>query len=193
MSTFFPPAELLFEGEVCSLDNDSGKKAIKDRFTQIYDEYRSAIYKFCLVRLRGDSHAAEDCMQNTFIVLYKKMQSKEEIEYPRAFLYRTADNLILKCVSQKVREEKSTVPLDEYEDLAYEERQDEIDSDIDYSVLNRKITAILNEEEQMLFKLKYIDDLTIEQAAAAVSISQTAAAKRLQRIRDKIKNSIKVE
>lgn len=174
------------------MGKNGNKKAVQDRFTEIYNEYKSSIYKFCLVKLNGNSENAEDCMQNAFIVLYKRMLKGEEIEYPRAFLYRTADNLILKCIEQKVKHESNTVPLDDYEDKAYDE-QHRIDSDIDYALLSKKLMTILNEDEQKLFKLKYIDDLTIEQVSAVLDASQTAIAKRLQRVREKIKNSITIE
>lgn len=192
MSGFSLQTELLSEGEVCSLGKDGEKRAVQDRFTQIYNEYKSSIYKFCLVKLHGDNESAEDCMQNTFIVLYRKMLNGVTIEYPRAFLYRTADNLILKCTEQKIRHESKTVPLEDYEDKACDE-QYRIDSDIDYALLNKKLASILNDEEQKLFKLKYIDDLTIEQVSVVLDASQTAIAKRLQRVRDKIKNSITIE
>ena len=81
--------------------DSKNKKAVQDRFTQIYNEYKGPIYKMCLVRLK-DENSAEDCMQNAFIVLYKKMLNKEEIENPRAFLYKTAGNFVLKCFDERL-------------------------------------------------------------------------------------------
>lgn len=174
------------------MDSKGRKRTLQDRFTQIYNEYKSSIYKFCLVKLSGDSNSAEDCMQNSFIVLYKKMKNNEEIENPRAFLYKTASNYVLKCIEEKAKENSKTVPISEYEDKAVDS-QSIIDSDIDYSILNKKLNDALNPDEQMLLKLKYIDDLTIEQVAGVLNISKPAVAKRLQRLREKIKNSITVE
>ena len=174
------------------MDSKDKKRSLQDRFTQIYNEYKSSIYRFCLVKLNGDSDSAEDCMQNSFIVLYKKMKNNEEIENPRAFLYKTASNYVLKCIEAKAKENSKTVPISEYEDKAVD-NQSIIDSDIDYSILNKKLNDLLNPDEQMLLKLKYIDDLTIDQVAGILNISKPAVAKRLQRLREKIKNSITVE
>lgn len=174
------------------MDIKGKKRSLQDRFTQIYNEYKGSVYKFCLVKLNGDSDSAEDCMQNSFIVLYKKMKNDEEIKNPRAFLYKTASNYVLKCIEAKAKENRKTVPISEYEDKAVDS-QSIIDSDIDYSILNKKINDALNPDEQMLLKLKYTDDLTIEQVAGILNISKPAVAKRLQRLREKIKNSITIE
>ncbi len=174
------------------MDSKGKKRTLQDRFTQIYNQYKSAIYKFCLVKLNGDSNSAEDCMQNSFIVLYKKMKNGEGINNPRAFLYKTAGNYVLKRIEEKAKENTKTVPISEYEDKAVD-RQSIIDSDIDYSILNKKLNDVLNPDERQLLKLKYIDDLKIEQVAGILNISKPAVAKRLQRLREKIKNSISIE
>lgn len=170
--------------------DSKNKKAVQDRFTQIYNEYKGPIYKMCLVRLK-DENSAEDCMQNAFIVLYKKMLNKEEIENPRAFLYKTAGNFVLKCFDERSRHLEKTVPITEYEDKLIDE-QNKIDSNINFELLNKQLNSVLTPEEQLLLKLKYIDDLTIDAVAEILNISKAATAKRLQRLREKIKKTISV-
>lgn len=170
--------------------DSENKKAVQDRFTQIYNEYKGPIYKMCLVKLK-DENSAEDCMQNAFVVLYKKMLNKEEIENPRAFLYKTAGNFVLKCFDERSRQLEKTVPITEYGDKLIDE-QSKIDSNIDFELLNKQLNAVLTPDEQRLLKLKYIDDLTIDAVAKSLNISKTAVAKRLQRLREKIKKTISV-
>lgn len=173
------------------MDSKDNKKALQDRFTQIYNEYQSAIYKFCLVKL-ADSSRAEDCMQNTFMVLYKRMLAEEEINNPRAFLYKTASNFVLKAIESSARESSKTVPISEYEDKAVD-NQNNMDSNVDYELLNKRLNELLSPQEQQLLKYKYIYDLTIEETAKRLNLTKTAVAKRLQRMREKIKNSISLE
>lgn len=173
------------------MESSDRKKAVQDRFTQIYDEYKSPVYRMCLAKLR-DRENAEDCMQNAFTVLYKKMLSGEEIENPRAFLYKVSGNLVLKCLKEKSTENNRTVPISEYENKLVDE-QSEIDSNIDYELLNRRLNAVLTPDEQQLLKYKYIYDFTIEETAKRLNISKTAAAKRLQRLREKIKKSVTID
>lgn len=171
------------------LRNDAEKAQLEEEFTQLYKSYRTAIYKFCLTKLSYESRLAEDCMQNAFVALYKKMLSGEEIHYHRAFLYKAANRYVLKCINENKKYQKRHIPLEEYETNA-NDAQYLLDGEIDYRFLKSRLEACLNENELELLKLKYIDDLTIEQTAQILNISQTAAAKRLQRLREKIKQNI---
>ena len=176
---------------VCCLESNNRNKAVQERFTQIYNEYKSPIYKLCLVKLK-DKDSAEDCMQNTFMVLYKKMLNKEEIENPRAFLYKTSGNFILKCFEEKKKNVNQTVCISDYENKIVD-NQNAIDSDIDYQLLNKRLNSLLTQEEQLLLRYKYIYDFTIEETAKRLNISAPAAAKRLQRLREKIKKSVSID
>jgi RNA polymerase sigma-70 factor (ECF subfamily) len=177
---------------VSYLDNHSGKKALSDRFTQIYNQYKSSIYKFCLVKLNGDSELAEDCMQNTFMTFYQKLKNDEEITNPRAYLYKIANNFVLKSIEKTARHNKKTVPIDDCKEKVIDER-DNVDSNLDYQLLIERLKNILSEEEILLLNYKYIYDLTVEQTASQLGITKQAVAKRLQRLREKIKHSIDIE
>lgn len=173
------------------MDSNNKRKAVQDRFTQIYNEYKSPIYKMCLVKLK-DKDSAEDCMQNAFMVLYKKMLSGEEIKNPRAFLYKTSGNFVLKCFEEKTKSNNRIVSISDYEDKLVDE-QNKMDSNIDYEMLNKQLNTILTPDEQQLLAYKYIYDFTIEETAKRLNISKTAAAKRLQRLREKIKQSVSID
>lgn len=173
------------------MESRDSNKAISDRFTEIYDKYKSSIYKFCLVRLNGDSESAEDCMQNAFMTLYRKLKDKEDIINPRAYLYRIANNYVLKCIEARAKDNSKLVPIDDYTDKASDESND-LDDRLDYELLNERLNKILTNDEQQLLRLKYIYDMKIEQVAAQLGITPQAAAKRLQRLREKIKHSINI-
>ena len=172
--------------------NVAENDTINELFTQLYNEHRKAVYKLCLARLSYDERSAEDCMQNAFLVLYKKLSSGEEIVYPKAFLYKTANKFVLKNIYEKQKYNKRYAPLEDYKSQGVDE-QYEIDSKLDYDLLEKQISSCLNKSELELLKLKYIDDYTIEQTAEILNISKTAAAKRLQRLREKIKRNIKLK
>ena len=174
------------------MDTYKSKKALDIRFTQIYNQYKSSIYKFCLVKLNGDNSDAEDCMQNVFMTFYKKLCNNEEIANPRAYLYRIANNYIMKHIEANSRENKTSLPIEDYADKIIDERND-ADSEIDFKLLNEKLNKLLTPNEQQLLRLKYIDDLTIEQVAKVLNTNKQTIAKRLQRLREKIKNSIVIE
>lgn len=174
------------------MDTHKSKKALEDRFTQIYNQYKSSIYKFCLVRLNGDNSGAEDCMQNVFMTFYKKLRNNEEITNPRAYLYKIANNYIMKHIETNAKNNSNVLPLEDYTDKVVDNQSD-VDSNLDYQLLNERLNKLLTPNEQQLLRLKYIDDLTIEQVAKVLNVNKQTVAKRLQRLRDKIKNSIVIE
>ena len=165
----------------------NNEKEIQDSFTQLYSEYHKAIYKFCLARLDGDTKGAEDAMQNTFIMFYRKML-KEEIEYPRAFLYRIADKQVMKEKTRSVKHQMNNTSLEENRDAAFD-IQEKLDSQVDYELLVSKISRGLGEDELELLRMRYIYDFSIDEIAKRLGVSKPAAAKRLQRLRDKIRNN----
>lgn len=172
------------------MNDMANKNSVKDEFTQIYHQYSKQIYRYCLSKLGLDAHKAEDCMQNTFIVLFKKLQNGEEIIYPGTFLFRTADKIVLNTLSKASKEKY--VPLDAASKKGTNALS-QVEDQLDYELLTEKIQTLLNSEEFELFQLKYTEGLTLKEASDRLGITKPAAAKRLQRIRDKLKNSIKIE
>ena len=168
------------------MNENADKKELREQFTQLYSQFSKPIYRYCLAKLR-DTHKAEDCMQNTFIVLYRKLQNNEDIAHPGTFLFRVADKNVLHM--QAKENSKPTVSLDDVPETA-DDNTDETDSRIDYRLLLQKIKELLSEEEYRLFTLKYVEHLTLKQAADTLNISPAAAAKRLQRIRQRIQQAI---
>ena len=59
--------------------------------------------------------------------------------------------------------------------------------------MKKRILEILNDEEKKIFKLRYIDDLTLSETADRLQISKAAVAKRVERMRKKIINSYNTE
>lgn len=164
------------------------KRAVRDEFTRLYENHRDAVFRLCLVKLNNDEHTANDCTQNTFTVLYQKLLDGEKIEYPNAFLYKTAHNFILKAIAQNARTTETTLPIESVQSESDTNISD-IDDNIDYELLKKRIYQVLTPQEKDLFDLRFIEDLTLEATADRLSISKAAVAKRLERMRNKIINS----
>ena len=125
------------------------------------------------------------------MVYYKRVLSGEEIENTGAYLYKIADNLI-KTQWRQDNKANNIIPLDDIaETLAADEVYDY--SNIDYDACAEKIIKILDEKEQYLYRLKYTDQKSIAEIAEELNISFDAAAKRLSRLRQKVKEIIEKE
>jgi len=75
-------------------------------FITLYNRYKLAIYKFCL-KMLGDSHAAKDTTQCTFLKVYERHEQLEQTDRFRHWLFAIARN---ECVSH-LRKEKVFSPL----------------------------------------------------------------------------------
>ena len=81
-------------------------------FDSLYVSYRGQITKYCLYKLSSLPMAreiAEECANDVFMILFDKWDEIERGDGIRAWLYRTADNV----VRNKLRAEKRRTP-DEY-------------------------------------------------------------------------------
>lgn len=166
------------------------KKRADEQLRQAYDTYYEKIARFCNIKLKNRNEA-EDCVQECFMVYYKRILSGEEIGNTSAFLYKIADNLI-KTQWRQDKKANNIIPLDDIaETLAADEVYDY--SNIDYDACTEKIIKILDEKEQYLYKLKYTHGKSIAEIAEELNISFDATAKRLSRLRQKVKEIIEKE
>ncbi len=161
------------------------KEMCDEIFKQSYELYARQILKYCMVRLGDSSDTADDCVQNAFLVYYKKLLAGEKIAQPKAFLYRTAENLIKKELREKVRQQKKTVPLDSVREVSAPEVSEKASS-LDYDEIKHILLQNLSDAEQLLYCQKYEQHLSLKEIAAYYGILPTAAANRISRLRKKI-------
>lgn len=164
----------------------SGKisKNADELLKEAYEKHYGYVYKFCLSRLPKDRASAEDCAQETYIVLYNKLKSGEEIENVLAFLLQTARNFVLKQL-REVDKRQNEVDLDEIVHIP--SQNEDMDEKLTFEEYSRQITAALTDKEAELFKLRYISELEIPAIAKIRNSSEANIYTELSRIRKKIR------
>ena len=169
----------------------SVKKRATDLLQQCYDDYRLKLFNYCLARLSGERDAADDCVQEAFLVFNKRLLDGEEFENPRAFLYRTAENFVKRRQEQITNETKRMVPLEAAEDAAVSDEiyTETLDS-IDFNALAKRLIDELSEDEKMLYNLRYIRKNRVDEIALTLNISRPAASMRLVRLKTKITDMV---
>ncbi len=166
------------------------KKRADQLLRKAYDTYYEKIARFCNIKLKNRNEA-EDCVQECFMVYYKRILSGEEIGNTSAYLYKIADNLV-KTQWRQDKKANNIIPLDDLaETLVTEESYDY--GNIDYEACAEKIIEIFDEKEKKLYKLKYTDQKSIAEIAEELNISFDATAKRLSRLRQKVKAMVEEE
>ncbi len=165
-------------------------------FDIYYNDYYEYIKQYCYYKLNDYPDFAEDCIQDTFLVLFQKLSEDVEFEYVKAFLMKTASNFVKlkfreidklknKCIS--IDDNAIVIP---YEQSFFEEISDETISE-----LKNEIIQSLSKEEQILLSKtckQYKDSYkTTKQLAEEYACSETTIRQRIFVIRSKIRKSVK--
>ncbi len=146
-------------------------------FDDIANKYYQSIYNYCFVRLNNEQ-SAKDCTQEIFLILYKKMDKLDLSENIRAWLYRTADNIIknyLKNIKYNLSTDDENTPEIAVEDIYNEEQP---------------LKGIVNSDELSLLTSYYIDGTDINTLSRKTGKSESAIYKRLERLKNKIRKNI---
>ncbi len=169
----------------------SEKKCANALLQECYNEYRIKLFNYCLSRLDGSREAADDCVQEAFIVFYNKLLNGEKFENPRAFLYRTTDIFVKRQKQQTASELKHQVPFEAAADIGVTDDEYSARLDlIDYDECANILLDLLTNEEKRIYDLRYIQRIGVDEIAEKLGISRPAASMRLMRLRNKIKDMV---
>lgn len=147
-------------------------------FDDIFREYYEKILNFCYVKIE-DKQLAEDCTQEVFLALSKKMNKLKLNTNISAWLYGVAKNEIKQCLRKN---KKDNVSIDDLAELPQKTQEN-------IGLLDEIITT----EEYSILENYYLNDEDISKLAKDKKMSVSAMYQRIHRIKQKIiKNSNKL-
>lgn len=157
-----------------------------------FDEFSKAIEKYCRVRLGEAIEATDDCVQETFLVFYKRLLNGEHFENARAFLYKTANNMVLKAREEYFKNAKHTEELSVAESIATsaDNAEDTVCDDIDYDRVKEILISKLSNNEKELYQMKYAQGKSLKEIGELLNIPPSAVANRTSRLRAKVKKLV---
>lgn len=158
----------------------------KEIFEQAYIELADPIFRYIYFRV-FDRDVARDLTQETFYKVWDYLAKDKEIDNIKAFIYRTAHNLLV----NSIRNKKQTVSIDELQenidfevaDIQQEESNAQA-SDI-ASILDS--FKIFKEKDAELMKLRYVDGLSIQEISQITSSSENSVSVKIHRLLEKLK------
>jgi RNA polymerase sigma-70 factor (ECF subfamily) len=170
----------------------------RSEFARLVDEYSPQIYRLAL-KMLGQPQDAEDVLQNTFIKALQHLPKFEERSSISTWLYRIAANEALMMIRKRRPETALT-------DLAPEDNENE-----EYAPANLTDWCCLPEEEflnaeartrldqaiqhlpetlRIVFLLRDIEGLSIEETGQTLDLSETAVKTRLLRARLRLREDL---
>lgn len=143
--------------------------------------YGSILYRTCLVYLTNESDA-EDALQETFIRYLQKAPVFNDDEHKKAWLLRVATNICKDMLRFRLRHRALNI-----EDFQYYAGTDARNSEIIELVLT------LAQKHKEVIILHYVEGYSVKDISQLLGISVSAAKKRLQYAREKLKLEFKKE
>jgi RNA polymerase sigma factor (sigma-70 family) len=153
-------------------------QATEKEFLSAYDAYADALYKHCFFRVYSRTRA-EELVQDTFMKTWDYLGKGKEIENLRAFLYKTANNLIIDY-SRKKREISLEQELEEKP--GWEPADDR--PTLEHNLLLQQVRDSLKqlpEEARQLLTWRYIDDLDPKDIAEILDVTPNNVSVKLNR------------
>jgi len=167
------------------------KSGDREEFVRLVDRFSAPIYRLAM-KMLGNQQDAEDVLQNTFLNAFKHIHSFEERSSLSTWLYRIASNEALMMIRK--RRPETTMA-----DFSPEKDEDEVYSPIQFVdwcclpedeflssearlALDRAIQR-LPDKLRIVFILRDLDGLSIDETSQVLDLSQTAVKTRLLRAR----------
>lgn len=168
-----------------------GKADIRtnDDINAIISRYYDSILNYCRYHLYNNADA-EECAQEVFITYITKVK-KTKINNPRAWLYRTTDNLLNRYIRKIEKENHVFVPLPERDETKiplYDLTLDQLlENEVDVDSKVEKVLSKLDEDEAKLYALHFKEKHSLKELTAIYHLSIPAIKNRIYRLRLHIK------
>lgn len=143
------------------------KRGDEQSFGQLYELYFEKIFKFIYFRV-SHKEVAEDLTEEVFIKAWQKIGHVKEESFA-GWLYQIAKNRVIDYYRQK----KITIDLDEISNIL--ETDDDLSGDANALIEHQIFIGLLKQltpEQQIIIKLKFIEDLDNDEIAELISKSE---------------------
>jgi len=148
----------------------------------VFDRYRDRVYGVALHYLRGDAAAAQDATQEVFVRFFQSATRFREDARLVTYLYRSVANA---CIDELRRRRRFVFvgdmpePLHPQTDVGAWERE-ALGSASEDGALQQAVHA-LSPKLRMVVLMRYYEDLSYDEIAAALGVSAGTVASRLSR------------
>jgi len=156
-------------------------------FIRAFDDHADAIFRYCYYRV-FDREKARDLTQEAFTKTWEYLLKGNKIDNFRAFLYRTALNLIIDQ-SRKKRE----LSLEDLQEQGMDFSSSDIESietSLDAEALLGRLHELPAEYGEVLI-LRFVEDMDISEIAAALGERENTVSVRIHRGINKLRKLVK--
>jgi RNA polymerase sigma-70 factor (ECF subfamily) len=159
------------------------KKATKEEFLEAYNQYADAIFRYCFYKT-SNREKALDLVQDTYVKAWNYLKSGKKINNLKAFLYKTANNLII----DYFRKKKMT-SLDQLTEAGFDppfDKREEMFDKLDGELALKAVDLIEPIYREVII-MRYVEELSIKEIAKKLKEKENNISVRLHRGMGKLK------
>jgi RNA polymerase sigma-70 factor, ECF subfamily len=149
----------------------------EEQFIAAYDEYADAIFRFCYAQC-GNRDLAHDLTQEAFARAWRYVAGGKRIDQMRPFLYRTARNALIDHLRRA-----SSTSLDRMREQGFDIADERTVGPVEAAQTAEAVRLIgeLEPKYREAVSMRYIDELSPRDIAAAVGTSENTVSVRIHR------------
>ncbi|MGY6647238.1 RNA polymerase sigma factor [Wenyingzhuangia sp. IMCC45574] len=138
-------------------------------FDELVRVYKERLY-WHIRKIVINHDDTDDVLQNTFIKVFKNINGFKEESKLFSWMYRIATNEAITFLNKKAK--KSNIPIEEYQkELRTSVQSDELFDGDQIQIILQKAIAELPHKQQLVFNMKYFDDLKYEEMSEILDTS----------------------
>ncbi|HUX36112.1 MAG TPA: sigma-70 family RNA polymerase sigma factor [Candidatus Paceibacterota bacterium] len=175
----------MLDGEIKLVESAVRGKA--SAFGLLYDHYQPKIYRFVLIKV-SRREDAEDITHQVFLNAWQNISNYKDLGFPfSSWLYRIAKNQII----DKYRTKKQEVDLESVDEEIFADSgiSDNIEIKIRLERVMKEIKNLKQDYQDVLI-MRFVEDLSIKEVAAAVEKSEGAVKLMQHRAIKELKKSL---
>ena len=166
------------------------RKDDEKAFAELYRRYARLLQGFFFRRLGGDEEKALDHMQDTFLKVWSSRWNYSDGQSFRTWIFTIAYNLCKNTYRQNRHEQAYLDSLSTEEPAAEDNTPLQLDAATFDSALQQEL-SLLNEAQQMLFELRFTQELTVPEIAAIIAIPEGTVKSRLNTLTNYLRLKLK--
>lgn len=138
-------------------------------FRKLITQYKERLYWH--IRKIVISHDdADDVLQNTFIKIFKNIDKFKAESKLYSWMYRIASNEAITFINKRAKEKKVDI-ADYHQQLTSNLESDDWFSGSEIQLILQKAIATLPQKQQLVFNMKYFDDMKYNQISEILETS----------------------
>ncbi len=156
---------------ISSSDNElieSYNKGNKQAFNYIVLKYQKTLYKF-IIRIMNDHDRTDDALQETFLKLYKSLNSFRKESKLLTYLYRIAFNTSMNHLKKIQKENERNIKISALNYELPDTKEEETDTEKTFNLT--KSFDKLPPKQKAVFMMRYFDNLSYEEISEITGTS----------------------